>query len=320
MRLRGLKEQPDFGQTLAHVHAGQTECGGVAKTSLAMHPPYQGGTGYVFARYDALPLPASPPAAFRAVVGKGDGSDLGDGILYRLAVVDEHGTETVVAERTVLKHAWLPIEADLSRWAGKRVALKLVADVGPKDNSSGDWACWADMRIESLHPQLRYVLVENTEVCRHVPGPHPVSGLTIEELRRARSGRLRYDGKGLSGTGQYGTFAVLNGAELGHLAPAGGDETKGVFQKNVSVPLTPEAIRSLGRRNRFTLRNPNDDCFSIRRFWIELDLADGRKCSSDISTATYTQPPEWLYAEGISVPGDQDLAVDVWFDVQPVER
>ena len=30
-----------------------------------------------------------------------------------------------------------------------------VADVGIKDNSSGDWACWADMRIESLEPSLR---------------------------------------------------------------------------------------------------------------------------------------------------------------------
>ena len=51
----------------------------------------------------------------------------------------------------------------------------------------------------------------------------------------------------------------------------------------------------------------------MRRFWIELELADGRKCSSQISTATYTQPPEWTYAEGIGVPFGEEIQVDLWF-------
>jgi hypothetical protein len=53
----------------------------------------------------------------------------------------------------------------------------------------------------------------------------------------------------------------------------------------------------------------------VRRFWLELQLADGRKCSSDTSTATFTQPPSWPYAEGIGVPHGTDIAVDVWFNV-----
>ena len=57
--------------------------------------------------------------------------------------------------------------------------------------------------------------------------------------------------------------------------------------------------------------------FKIRRFWIELQLADGRKISSDIAAATFTQPPSWPYAEGVLVPHGQDITVDLWFQVKP---
>jgi hypothetical protein len=314
MRQRGGQEQAGFRETATVVEPRRVSSGDVAKEALFMHPPWIGGVGYCFARYDLVLLPAEPPAAFRAVVGKGDGSDLGDGILYRVIVADEAGREKVVAEKTVTRHEWLPLEADLTPWAGRRIALKLVADPGPQDNSSGDWGCWAEMRLESLQPVLHLTLDSNVESCRHEPGPHPLAGLGVEEIRKARAGWLHYDGKGLSGTGaEYGSFAELNGIELGNMAVAGGDEAGGVFQERVSIPLTATALRSLDKRNRFVLRNPNRDCFSVRRFWIELELADGRKCSSDISTATYSQPPDWAHAEGIGVPFGHNIALDIWF-------
>lgn len=88
------------------------------------------------------------PAAFCAVVGKENGSDFGDGILYKLAVVDTSGAKTIVAEKTIPRHAWLPIEADLSKWAGQRVRFDLITDAGPQGNAAADWACWAEMRVE----------------------------------------------------------------------------------------------------------------------------------------------------------------------------
>ena len=91
---------------------------------------------------------------FRCEVGKADGSDPGDGVLFRVIVVDETGTETVVAERQWMEHAWTPLEADLTRWSGQQIRLKLVCDVGPADNSSGDWGCWANLRVESRDPVL----------------------------------------------------------------------------------------------------------------------------------------------------------------------
>lgn len=172
--LRGKRETSDFGISGAGVHAQTLECGEVSKTGLFMHPPYQGGVGYAFAVYDAFEMPATNPATFRASVGKGNGSDPGDGILYKVAVLDASGAETVVAQRTVQKHEWLPIEADLSRWAGQRIRIKLIADVGPADDSGGDWSAWANMRLETSQPVLHRQRAKNLDEIRRKPGPHPL--------------------------------------------------------------------------------------------------------------------------------------------------
>ena len=312
--LRGKTETTDFGTTAANCQRETATCGDVVKPGLTMHPPWQGAVGYTYALYDPIKLPATPAAAFRAFVGKRDGSDLGDGILYKATVTDAAGNEKVIAEKTVTQHEWLAIEGDLSPWAGQTVRIKLISDPGPADNTSGDWACWADMRVETLKPGLYRTLQEQTERFRREPGASPVAGLTLDDLRGAKAGRLVYDGCGLEGTGaQYGSFAVLNSVELGNMTPAGGDEGHGVWAEKVSVPLTPEAIKKLTYRNKFAIRNPGGDSYKVRRFYIELELADGRKATSDISTATYSQPGDWLYSEGIGVPFGTDVSVDIWF-------
>jgi len=314
IRLRGQKERFSYGGTHAYVNPERVTCGKVTKQGLAVHPPWTGGVGYALALYDPIALPADPPAAFRALVGKRDGSVPGDGILYKVAVIDEEGEDAIIGRTLVEKHQWLPIQGDLSDFAGETVQIKLISDVGEDNDSNGDWACWADMRIETPEPSLIRILDENTERYHREPGPFPVENLTVEDMRGARRGWLHYDGMGLSGAGeQYGSFAVLNGVELGHMTPAGGNETQNIWTESVSVPLTPEAIKSLFFRNKFRLKNPLNDYFKVRRFWIELELADGGKCSSEVSLAAYTQPPGWRYAEGVGVPFGDDITVDVWF-------
>ncbi len=157
--LRGGDERLFQSGSGAHAHLTATSCGGVERPSLFMHPPYQHGVGYAFAIFDSIRLPYQP-AAFRCLIGKGDGSDPGDGILFRVAVVEDDGAETVVAGRQWGRHAWEPLEADLSPWTGKSVRIKLIADVGPADNSIGDWAAWADMRLESLQPQWTAAILD----------------------------------------------------------------------------------------------------------------------------------------------------------------
>ena len=216
----------------------------------------------------------------------------GDGILYKLAVIDATGEETIIAERVVAEHAWLPIEGDLTPWAGQTVRLKLIIDAGADDNTSGDWACAAEMRIETLQPQLLRMLEGSTEAMRREPGPFPVGGLTIEDLRGARSGRVHYDGIGLSGTGEaYGSFAVLNGVELGNMTPAGGSEAQGVWAEDVTVELTPEAIATLGFRNLFEVHNPKRDWFRSGASGSSWSWPTGARLLADLGGGLHTQPP-----------------------------
>ncbi len=311
--LRGKADTTGFGTTGAFVAWGAGECGGAAKQCLKMHPPWlSGAVGRTYALFDPVTLPAGVPAALRASVGKLDGSDLGDGILYEVYVLDETGAETLVGTHTVRSHRWEPMEADMTRWAGKTVRLRLVLDPGRRDDSSGDWGCWADMRIETLRPEWTRELDARPDLFRRRPGPFPIEGLTLEEVRSARRGRLRFDGKGLN-AGSYASEAILNGVPIGSLPEAGGDEALGVFAENVALELPKDAVAALANVNRLVIRNPNRDYFSVRRFWIELDLADGRKCSSSIADVTFTQPPEWPHAEGVRVPFGTDIEVIIAF-------
>ena len=163
-----LPEQYTIGQQLrkqaqthldlasgASVHPdSHLSCGGIEKPGLFMHPPYKSGVGYVCATYEPVTVPREPMATFRCAIGKLDGSARGDGICFQLAVVTQDGRETIAAEKQWIEHAWTSLEADLGRWAGQTIQLKLIADVGPKDDSTGDWSGWAEMRIESGAPVL----------------------------------------------------------------------------------------------------------------------------------------------------------------------
>lgn len=314
MSLRGQKEEFGYADTYAYVYPEKVTCGKTTKNGLAVHPPWKGGVGYTFALYEPVELPSDSRAMFRSLVGKRDGSVPGDGILYKVTAMNESGEETTLGQTLVKEHEWALIEGNLSDFAGKTASIKLISDVGENDDSSGDWACWADMRIETPEPELTRVLEENTEQYRRKPGPFPVKNLTVDNIRKAKHGWLHYDGVGLTGTGkEYGSFAALNGLELGHMLPAVGNEVQNIWAEGLSIPLTSDAIKALSFRNQFRLKNPRQDYFKVRRFWIELELADGRKCSSEISAATYTQPPGWRYAEGISVPFGDDIALDIWF-------
>ena len=105
---------------------------------------------------------------------------------------------------------------------------------------------------------------------------------------------------------------ALNRAALGKLPAAGGSEAAGKWSA-AKVQLTPQAIAALGQFNLVRIDNPGQDSFKIRRFRIELELADGRKCASQVSTTAYTQPPNWLYREGVGVPFGKPIETPVRF-------
>jgi hypothetical protein len=317
-RCRGEEESADFGQTRGYVHhADQLTCGGSNREGWSMHPPYMGGTGYAFALTEPVQLP-KVGTVFKCEIGKGDGSDVGDGILFQVTVVEADGTETLAAERVWDKHAWEEWSVDLGRWTGKAVQLKLIADVGPKDNSSGDWARWANLRLETATPVPVRTLHDEPVELTHVDGPHTPGRVEVKLLRSAAAGKLRFQGIGLQCGGDYISYGELNGVPLGKVPSSRGVEGSASgaqvdWGTDVELPLSSEAIASLGLENTFSITNPSRDCFKLRRVWLDLTLPDGNRVSSQVNTTVWTQPDGWLHAEGTLVPFGKEIEVLVRF-------
>ena len=316
MCLRGGKEESIRGEAGAGVYPREMVCGNKSKNGIFMHPPYKEGVGYSYWTSREIPLPAHPPAAFRCSVGKGDGSDPGDGILFRVAVVEPEGKETIAAEKQWIKHAWTPLNADLSQWAGQTIRIKIITDVGPADDSVGDWACWSVPVIESRDSVLALTLYDTEPQLRYAPGPYPAEDLRVSDLRSAKKGWLHYQSVGLECSDRYRAEGEVCGINIGRLTPSkGSSEVRRSWGEEVALPLPSEVFAKLGRTNRFVLHNIDGDWFKVRRFWIEFELADGRKCSSKIETIAYTQPPNWLHAEGVGVNFGESITVDIVFDL-----
>ena len=285
-------------------------CSGKEKRGIAMHPPWKDGVGYTYALLDEISLPMKPAAAFRAYVGKRDGSQLGDGILYRVFVRTGE-EETLLAEKHVSGHEWVELEGDLTPWAGRSIRLKLVADVGSQDNSSGDWAAWAEMRIETRDPQWNHTVQKLRTGQEHIQGPYPVEGLTLSELRRAKKAWLHAEGMGVEGAGQYKLDVEMNGFPLGKFPTARGNEAEEQWSDPISMELPPKLIQTLGPRNLLAIHNPGRDFLKLRRFWIEWEWVDGQKGCSLIHKEVHSQPPTWRYAEGNCVPFGDAIQAEI---------
>ncbi|MCR5381631.1 MAG: hypothetical protein K6G44_11660 [Lentisphaeria bacterium] len=308
------KEQESMADTGAGAnYRADLDCGDVQKAGWFMHPPYRGGVGYTFVKYN-LTVPKDGDMVFRAAVGKQDGSDLGDGIWYYIYVKGADGKETKVGEQIVKEHVWKPIEANLAPWKGQEVQLKLVADVGPADNSTGDWSCWGDLRLESK--DVRFVRSLDNVGAQYIfeePKDY-VKGLTTADLRKAKRGWFCYDGQGFNSTpGSYESYGVLNGVNFGLLQQSNGDETKGTWGEEVRNELTDKALKALVKYNRFELLNTGEDYFKLHRFRIVLELEDGRMVSSKIMSSAVTQPGDWAHAEGILFTMSSILTVPIEF-------
>lgn len=308
-RLRGKEERGLDAKTGAGVYWTDRACGDDMRRCLFMHPPYIGGVGYSFALLQPVELPMSA-MTFRCDIGKADQSHPGDGIQFQVAVIDSQGSETTLIEQSWAHHAWTPLEGDLSRWKGQRITIKLVADVGPANNSTGDWACWSKMRIESSQPELVTAVYDKKVDLTRESGPYSAVTLTIDELRSARSGRLHFRGIGLEHGAPYVSTASLNGVPLGELPAARGDEKQGVWS-DARIELSAAALASVAQWNVVALQNLGRDSFKVGWFWIELALPDGRQLSSQITRTVFTQPAEWLHAEGTGVPFDRNIETTV---------
>ncbi len=151
---RGKPEGPEPGGTGAVCYTSQAlSVGGVSKPGIFMHPPYNGGVGYTWADFGPIALPAYP-CELTCSVGIMDGGDKSDGVAFSVVATGPDGKPVVVGKAHGDQGAWRELKADLTAFAGKRVTLRLVADCGPADNTTTDWAAWGDVLIRRAAPAI----------------------------------------------------------------------------------------------------------------------------------------------------------------------
>ena len=124
---------------------GEYSSGGVNNVGYFAHPPYSGGVGYTFGRFE-VDLPEEP-ARMDFSIGLRDGSTSQDGVVFTITAAPQGEEQELLFDKHWDKKEWGEETVDLSKFAGQKVVFKLITDVGPGDNSNSDWACWGDPRI-----------------------------------------------------------------------------------------------------------------------------------------------------------------------------
>jgi len=116
------------------------------KDPILLHCPWRVGTGISFVEYD-LDLPATKPVIFTfAVAMQRVLTENSDGAVFR-ALVKAGKESAILCDEHRKSTDWKEFEADLSRWAGKRVTLRLEVGPGPKDDPGWDYSLWGDPKI-----------------------------------------------------------------------------------------------------------------------------------------------------------------------------
>lgn len=125
--------------------------GGETHAGYDIHPPYKNGKGYVFWQR-VVDLPEGK-VSLRYFTGMSEKSpSRSDGIWYQVFIAEindngKTGKLEKINETDQNAYEWRKHEVDLSRWAGKGVLLKFVADCGPNDNATTDQGRWGDVEI-----------------------------------------------------------------------------------------------------------------------------------------------------------------------------
>jgi hypothetical protein len=151
---RGGDEMSGNSDTGASFYFADIACGGVSRHGIFSHPPYRNGVGYTYGILGPVVIP-DDDCEFRTFIGLKDGGDTSDGVVFQVLALDESGREHLLVSEHWDKREWKAVSASLSAFKGRKIRLKLIADVGPHDNSSSDWASWGEPRI-----------VESTSVMR----------------------------------------------------------------------------------------------------------------------------------------------------------
>ena len=135
-----------------------------------MHPPYRPKPGTVFAEY-RLQLPATRPIRltfFNAIRDSAPNEPKSDGVTFRVWANGEQ-----LFERHTDAKVWTPGEADLSRFAGREILLRLESHPGPKHNTVCDSSFWGDPVVVAGNPPKLLTADERRASSPPAPWPRP---------------------------------------------------------------------------------------------------------------------------------------------------
>ncbi|HNT33452.1 MAG TPA: hypothetical protein PKH07_00450 [bacterium] len=153
---------------------------GGTRTAIAMHPPYRGGTGSVFCDYQ-LRLPKITPLVldYANAIRTHHGTEPpSDGVTFRVwAITGE--TEHLLDEHHTDSKVWVPRQADLTRFAGQEIVLRLESHPGADLNTVCDLSYWADVCVTAGAADL---LPSET-----APFSERAEAISEEAVRTARS-------------------------------------------------------------------------------------------------------------------------------------
>ncbi|MBC7326949.1 LamG domain-containing protein [bacterium] len=196
---RGGEEQPGDSKTGAIFERRKgMPVGGIEKDGLFSHPPYVGGVGWTSATFEKIKLPKEP-CEFHAYIGLMDGGDLSDGVDYTVLVITGDGKEIEVLKEHGEQKKWKEVTADLSPFAGREVQFKFIADVGPNDNSTADWACWGEPIIRA---KRRVYVISLKEMSGLISPENFRKGLVAYWKFDEGEGDIVQDGSGLGNRGE----------------------------------------------------------------------------------------------------------------------
>lgn len=115
---------------------------GIVKRGFRTHPPYAKGAGFVWCDYP-LYLPKDGPITFSFFTMVG--SEKSDGTENKVFVLEDGVKPQEVYSSVVkAKDGWKEGSVDLSKWAGKRIGLRLWTGPGPKMQTSFDGGGWGE--------------------------------------------------------------------------------------------------------------------------------------------------------------------------------
>jgi hypothetical protein len=147
-------------QSAANFHRAPVDRGQL-RAAIQMHPPYRPKPGTVFAEY-RLQLPATRPIRltfFNAIRDSAPNEPKSDGVTFRVWANEEK-----LFERHTDAKRWTPGEADLSRFAGREILLRLESHPGPKHNTTCDSSFWGDPVVAAGNPPKLLTTDERREL------------------------------------------------------------------------------------------------------------------------------------------------------------